>query len=115
MYDCKSLATVVLPENLNTIGARAFYGCSGLSEIVIPDKVINMGEYAFSGCTDLTIYCEWENAFSEWDENWNDSDLPVYYYSESEPVLNNDGTDYNGKYWHYVDDEIVVWTYTKEE
>jgi hypothetical protein len=32
-----------------------------------------------------------------------------YYYSENEPNTGNDKTGYNGKYWHYVDGEIVVW------
>ena len=33
-----------------------------------------------------------------------------YYYSETEPELNAEGTAYDDNYWHYVDGEVVVWT-----
>lgn len=34
-----------------------------------------------------------------------------YYYSETEPALNSDGTAYDGNYWHYdANNEVVVWT-----
>lgn len=37
-----------------------------------------------------------------------------YYYSESEPALNAEGTAYDGHYWHYDENyEIVVWVYKK--
>ena len=40
----------------------------------------------------------------------------LYYYSESEPSLNDDGTAYDGNYWHYDENgEIVVWGYTGKE
>jgi hypothetical protein len=32
-----------------------------------------------------------------------------YYYSETEPALNEDGTDYDDNYWRYVDGAVVVW------
>ena len=34
-----------------------------------------------------------------------------YYYSETEPALNAEGTAYNGNYWHYDTDGItpVIW------
>lgn len=42
--------------------------------------------------------------------------LPCYYYSESEPTLNEDGTAYDGNYWKYDTDGVtpIVWVYTKE-
>lgn len=51
---CYSLETVKLPENLRTIGAKAFYGCEHLKEIEIPNGVSDMGEAAFQFCRELT-------------------------------------------------------------
>ena len=34
----------------------------------------------------------------------------IYYYSENEPALTEDGTAYDGNFWHYDENgEIVVW------
>ena len=33
----------------------------------------------------------------------------MYYYSESEPELNSDGTAYDGNYWRYVDGVPTPW------
>lgn len=33
----------------------------------------------------------------------------MYYYSETEPELNSDGTAYDGNYWRYVDGVPTVW------
>ena len=33
----------------------------------------------------------------------------IYYRSDIEPPLNSSGTDYNGKYWHYVDGVPTIW------
>lgn len=38
-----------------------------------------------------------------------------YYYSETEPELNDTGTEYKGNYWRYVDGKPTVWTYSEEE
>jgi len=38
-----------------------------------------------------------------------------YYYSESEPALNSNGTAYDGNYWRYVDGVATPWVYTKED
>lgn len=41
-------------EDLQTIGASAFYGCSTLDSIYIPDGVQNIGKSAFMECSKLT-------------------------------------------------------------
>jgi hypothetical protein len=38
-----------------------------------------------------------------------------YYYSESEPALNEGETAYNGNYWRYVGGVATPWVYVKEE
>ena len=49
--------------------------------------------------------------------NYDLENTPIYFYSESEPALNADGTAYDGNYWHYDTDGItpVVWVYNKTE
>lgn len=57
--DCKSLASVTIPDGVTSIGIRAFMGCSNLTSITIPDSVTSMGFYVFRNCTRLTsVYCK---------------------------------------------------------
>jgi len=35
-----------------------------------------------------------------------------YYYSETEPALNSEGTAYDANYWRYVNGKISIWKYT---
>lgn len=44
---------VALPDNLKTIGKRAFYCCDKLKELIIPDSVTTIDKRAFSGCSSL--------------------------------------------------------------
>ena len=38
---------------MKNIGESAFYGCSQISEIIIPENVETLGAYTFSQCTEL--------------------------------------------------------------
>ena len=42
------------------------------------------------------------------------TDATRYYYSETEPSLNADGTAYNGNYWHYDSDGKTPLIWKKE-
>lgn len=53
-YNCTSLQSITLPENLIYLNSEAFYGCSSLTSITIPHKVRNIGPSAFEYCTNLT-------------------------------------------------------------
>ena len=54
---CSSLASINIPEGVNSIGERAFYYCSGLTSINIPKSVTLIGEKSFEGCSGLrSIY-----------------------------------------------------------
>ena len=50
---CMSIATVVLPATLETIGTCAFSTCSALTEITIPEGVTSIGDAAFIDCIKL--------------------------------------------------------------
>ena len=44
----------VIPEDVTTIGSKAFANCSGLTSITIPNSVTSIGERAFEDCSGLT-------------------------------------------------------------
>ena len=48
-----SVRSVVLPQGLTTVGARAFSGCSKLTSASIPAGVTRIGTSAFADCTAL--------------------------------------------------------------
>lgn len=47
---CLKLSSVTFGSNVETIGDLAFSGCRILSNIVVPASVVKIGQYAFSGC-----------------------------------------------------------------
>lgn len=52
-YIPSGIKTVVLSNNVTSIGAYAFRGCSELTSITIPDSVTSIGSSAFYGCSSL--------------------------------------------------------------
>ena len=128
---CSKLTTITIGDNVKIIPAYAFSGCSRLTSMIIPDRVTSIGAWAFDDCSRLTRINIGSNVtnigssvfygcgslkevfYKGTDSQWgiisisstNNSCLTNatrYYYSESQPVE-------SGKYWHYVDGEIVVW------
>ena len=53
-YNCKGLTSVIIKNSVTSIGEYTFYGCSGLTNISIPNSVLSIGQYAFRGCSGLT-------------------------------------------------------------
>lgn len=53
IFALSNIKEIILPEELVSIGARAFYYTSGLEEIIIPNSVETIGERAFQSCTSL--------------------------------------------------------------
>ena len=115
-YNCGGLTSLTIGNGVSSIGSSAFSGCSGLTSVTIPDSVASIGYYAFSGCSGLKrVYykgtkTQW-NKISIDSDNSNLTSATRYYYSESEPALNSDGTAYDGNYWHYDTDgkTPVIW------
>lgn len=101
-YGCISLTNITIPSNIISIGSTAFNGCTGLTSIIIPYSVKTIGNGAFAGCTNLEIYCENTIKPTDWNSNWNSSNRPVYWYSETQPTT-------SGNYWHYVDGKVIIW------
>lgn len=51
--DRRALLSIILPNNVTSIGSSAFYGCSNLGGIVLPEGLNDISSSAFSGCTSL--------------------------------------------------------------
>lgn len=48
-----NLRSVIIPDNVTSIGNFAFNKCSSLQSIIIGKGIINIGDYAFHVCTNL--------------------------------------------------------------
>ena len=66
-----NITSVVIPNNVKSIGGYAFGNCTSLTSIVIPSSVTSVGDMAFANCTSLTIYCEAGSKPSGWDTYWD--------------------------------------------
>ena len=51
---CSGLTSIIISNNVTSVGDSAFSYCSGLTNITIPDSVTSIGDYAFRGCSGLT-------------------------------------------------------------
>ena len=51
---CTSLRTVEMPQNLGTIGSRAFQDCEVLTGVALPNMLTYLGSHAFADCKSLT-------------------------------------------------------------
>ena len=114
-YGCSGLTSIVIPSNVASIGESAFSGCRSLTSIEIPSSVTSIGHSTFDGCSSLDIVYYGGVSQSEWDDisigsyNTYLTSATRYYYSENKPPLNEDGTAYDGNYWHYVDGVPTIW------
>lgn len=52
-YDCRSLTSITIPDNVTSINGSAFSGCISLTSITIPNSVTSIGGNAFYGCGNL--------------------------------------------------------------
>ena len=70
---CENLSSVIIGKGVSYIGESAFYKCKNLITLNIPSSVKNIGYYAFYGCSLETINSEVEipptiksNTFSDY-------------------------------------------------
>ncbi len=52
--NCDNLTSVTIPDNVTTIGYRAFHDCDSLTSVTIGDSVTTIGSEAFYDCSGLT-------------------------------------------------------------
>lgn len=110
-----SLTTCDIHTGAKIILIFAFDNCTSLKSVTIPNSVTTICNAAFYYCNSLsTVY--YGGTAEEWadisiDSTGNDklTSATVYYYSETEPALNEDETAYDGNYWYFVEGEIVIW------
>ena len=118
-YIPSSLKNVVI-TSATSIGDSAFYNCSSLTSVEIPNSVTSIGEDAFFWSNLNVVY--YGGTESDWKkitiyvDNFNLTNATRYYFSETEPALNAEGTAYNGNFWHYdAEGYPVVWVYVKND
>ena len=51
--NCKSLRSLVIPDGVTRIGNEAFYGCKSLSSLVFPNSITSIGDGEFCVCSSL--------------------------------------------------------------
>lgn len=51
--ECLDLRSVIIPDNVKSIGYGTFHNCTNLQSIIIGKGIINIGAYAFHGCSTL--------------------------------------------------------------
>ena len=52
-----NLQTLILPENITSIGDYAISWNENLSEIIIPENIVSIGNYSFYQCGSFRVYC----------------------------------------------------------
>lgn len=52
--NCLAVTKVIIPDNVETIGNRAFMSCDNLTAVTIGNMVTEIGAYAFFRCSSLT-------------------------------------------------------------
>ena len=116
-FNNSGLTAVDLGSGIYSISANAFYG-TDITSVVIPDSIYYLYAGAFDGCNSLEkVYyegteTEWNTLISRY--GGGISGATVYYYTDVEPELNYEGTDYDGYYWYYVDGDVTEWVYEAE-
>ena len=75
-YNCRSLASINIPDSITSIGSKAFnatsigYGafshCSSLANIMIAESVVNIGDCAFYDCSSLKTI-EYAGTEEQWE------------------------------------------------
>ncbi len=51
---CTNLTNIIIPDGVTSVGKGAFYYCKSLTSITIPDSVTSIGGSAFYNCKSLT-------------------------------------------------------------
>ncbi len=52
IFECRSLAGIIIPEGVTRIGDNAFAG-TGFTAIRLPNSVASIGDWAFDRCSNM--------------------------------------------------------------
>ena len=93
--NCKSLRSLVIPDGVTRIGNEAFYGCKSLSSLVFPNSITSIGDGAFCGCSSLkslvipdSVVNLKGNPFSGWDGELKS--LSPYFIYDNKVLFDKD-------------------------
>ena len=108
------ITQLIIPETVTMINAYVFFNCRTITSVIIPSSVKFIEHDAFLHCSNLTsVY--YEGTTEDWEKmevgimNQPLMNATRYYYSDTEPTLNDDGTAYEDNYWHYIDGIPSIW------
>lgn len=105
---CTSLKRIVISEQVKEIHAFAFSHCTSLKSIHLPENVYAIDRFAFYGSTNLVFYVQADSEKSDWDENWNNLNRPVYFGVDE--IL-----EYNGLECLLLDEGIMIARYVGDD
>ena len=87
--DCKGLSNLIIGNNVQEIGSKAFEGCNNLTKVILPRSVKYIGWAAFrnTGLTEMYCYAEEvpETGMAVFD-NTNIKDGSLYVHESEIPL-----------------------------
>ena len=111
---CTALESIEIPDGVEKL-IDVFKGCTALKSAVLPKQFKLISADTFESCPLEAVYyrgseAEWESVSA----NVKSAELlsvTRYYYSETAPALNEEGTAYAGNFWRYENGVPTVWVY----
>ncbi len=112
---CTALESIEIPESVLTL-INVFSGCTSLKSAVLPKQFKLISAGAFERCPLEAVYyngseAEWESVAANVKGSNELLSAVRYYYSETAPALNAEGTAYAGNFWRYENGVPTVWEY----
>ena len=105
------ITSVIIPDGVVQIGPYAMFDAYNIEYLIIPESVQSLGMWYVNANTKgyyLGGSDGWESIIGSLSAMILEN---TYFYSETEPVPPVDEQDPTRlfKYWHYVNDEMVIW------
>lgn len=89
------------------VGRAAFYNCTNLKKVILQDGYVKMSNDAFATNSQFDIYYLGLEGHHSTNTIWGQNNLAHEYYYLLNPTEEQIA---EGKYWHYEDGKIVLWT-----
>ena len=93
------LQSVIIPDTIKYVGARAFEDCTGITSLIIPNSVEIILEEAFLNWTDsqTITFIGNKSKIANWDTNWdNECDAVIIWQLETPQNLRITSQDASG-------------------